>query len=95
MSGSNKSNAAENIVLSHDLDEVRIKEIAAFFKSHRLSAGVELEAAAKALNLEDHTQLLAYESGGKAIPADEMFALANLFNIPPEDLLLLIYNLYK
>jgi hypothetical protein len=39
--------------------------------------------------------LEAYESGAEAIPLDEIFALTNLLNIAPAEILLLIQNVYS
>ena len=66
--------------------------IAKFFRDHRVSSGLSLEAAALALGLDDSATLLAYESGIDSIPLDMIFALTNLLNIPPEDTMNLIHD---
>lgn len=64
-----------------------------FFQTRRQLAGYTLEALAMELGIE--TSLLhAYECGSTAIPLDDIFTMTNLLNIPPEDVLTLINDVF-
>ncbi len=67
--------------------------IAKFFKDHRLSSGLSVDQVAKGLNLDQTKTVESYESGTVAIPLEDIFALTNLLNIPPEDVLALIFDI--
>ena len=82
----------KTLTIQPKTDDTRRSQIAAFFKSHRLKSGLTADAVARDLALESVELLLAYESGAEAIPLDEIFALTNLLNIAPEDVLALIYD---
>lgn len=70
------------------------RTIAAFFRERREATGMTLEQVATSLPGSDVEQLRAYESGTEAIPLDLIFSLTNLYNIPPEDTLNLIHDVY-
>jgi transcriptional regulator with XRE-family HTH domain len=67
--------------------------IGAFFRSHRLRAGITLEAASTHLELSSPLALEAYESGKNDIPVERIFVLANLYDIPPDEVVVLFYEL--
>lgn len=69
-------------------------KIAAFFREHRLLSGMSVEQAATAIDLEDASVLVAYEAAVDPIPLDMIFALTNLLNIPPEDTMNLVHDVY-
>ena len=71
------------------------KAIGQFFRDYRIAQGLQLERVAKDLGLAHASQLEAYESGAEAIPMDEIFALTNLLNISPSEVLSLIQNVYS
>lgn len=70
-------------------------QIAEFFRRHREAAGLSPEMVAKELGLNSTDELLAYENGTQRIPLDEIFALTNVLNISPEDVLTLIHDVYN
>lgn len=78
---------------SVDPIELRMK-IATFFRGHRQSTGLTLEDVVSALACIEVAQLQSFESGEEAIPLDLIFSLTNLYNIPPEDTLNLIHDVY-
>lgn len=81
--------------LKHKFEDNRRELIASFFRKHRLASGLSEQQVAHDLGLESVETLRAYEAGTEAIPLDEIFALTNLLNIPPEDVLALIYDTYS
>jgi transcriptional regulator with XRE-family HTH domain len=73
----------------------RVSKIAAFFHDHRIAAGLDQAKVALELGLPSVSVLEDYESGKKAIPLYEIFALTNILNIPPEEVLDLVQELFK
>jgi transcriptional regulator with XRE-family HTH domain len=67
--------------------------IGQFFKEHRLAADMGSVQVAEYLGLSSVEQLLEYESGQRSIPLDDVFSLTNLYNIPPDQVVVLFYNL--
>ncbi|RYZ76108.1 MAG: XRE family transcriptional regulator [Proteobacteria bacterium] len=80
---------------SLELEMGRRVQIGAFFRERRELAGLEADYVAKELDLESSTILHAYESGRLSIPVDDVFAMTNILNIPPEDVMELIHELYQ
>jgi transcriptional regulator with XRE-family HTH domain len=78
---------------SEELHHPKSAKIGKFFHERRLAAGLSLETVAIELSLEVSADLQAYENGQKAIPLDEIFALTNILNIPPDDVIDLIHGL--
>lgn len=72
-----------------------VKRVAEFFRVHRLSSGQSQQQVVDALGLESLELLQRYESGETPIPLDDIFALTNLLNVPPEDVLGLIFDIYN
>lgn len=77
------------------VDHQRQIHVARFFQSRRIESGQSIETLARCLGHADATTLTAYENGSLAIPLDEIFALTNYLNIPPEDVFGLIFDLYN
>lgn len=87
--------AKSQLLPSLELESNRRIEIGTFFRERRELAGLSVEAVAKELDLESSTILVAYESGRLSIPVDDVFAMTNILNIPPEDVMELIQELYQ
>lgn len=77
-----------------DESRSRGKEIGAFFRRRRLETGLSVETVTQELGLPSEDLLLKYENGVESFPLDEIFALTNLLNIPPHDVLVLIDKVY-
>lgn len=72
----------------------RLSRLGEFFKSHRLTSGLSVEEVAQLLELE--TSVYAgYEDGLHSMPLEDVFALTNLLNIAPEEVMDLVHELYK
>lgn len=69
------------------------KSIASFFRDRREACKMTLQQTAE-LSGVTVEQLEKYEAGAEAMPLDLIFSLTNLYNIPPEDTLNLIYDVY-
>lgn len=67
-------------------------KFASFFRQHRLDLNMSLEQVRDSLNLKSTEDVIAYESGARPIPLEDMFSLTNLLNIPPEEVLALIVD---
>jgi transcriptional regulator with XRE-family HTH domain len=52
---------------------------------HRLRLRLGVQEVAKALDVDEAT-LLSYEAGSLSIPLEDIYVLANLLNIAPEDI---------
>lgn len=65
-----------------------------FFRRHREAAGLSLADATFEADLEDSALLDAFEQGTKPIPLEFVFCLTNLYNIPPEETLLMMFDLH-
>lgn len=84
-----------NTPASSGVDRRELRQrIASFFKERRQASGMTVEQVASALPGNDVEQLRAFEAGAEAIPLDLIFSLTNLYNIPPEDTLNLIHDVY-
>lgn len=73
----------------------RRKVLAGFFRHHRLKAGLDLAQVAEALELENVETVRAYEAGELDWPLEDLFTLSNLFNIPPDDVVALIFEVSR
>jgi transcriptional regulator with XRE-family HTH domain len=73
----------------------RRRQIAAFFRERRLASGLTIEQVAKAVGQLEAERLDAYETAIDPIPLDMIFALTNVLNIAPEDVMNLIYDVYN
>jgi hypothetical protein len=73
----------------------RGSKIATFFQAHRIAAGLDQAKVALELGLPSVSVLEDFESGKKAIPLDEIFALTNILNIPPEEVRDLVQELFN
>ena len=87
---SNSKNGTSNV----DLLQRRAQELGQFFRNRRIEAGLTLNQVSRELEISTQT-LLQYENGEQTVPCEDIFALANCLNIPPEDLLTEIHNLYN
>ena len=81
--------------LNLNSDEPRRQRIAAFFRKRRGESGLSLEIVARELGYEDSSIVAEYEAGTRDIPLEDIFALTNLLNIAPEDVMSLVHNTYK
>lgn len=79
---------------SPETESERRHQIGNFFRMRRLEAGVSAETVAKELELASTDVLMAYETGRVSMPVDDIFALTNLLNIPPEEVMELVHELY-
>ena len=86
--------ASPALAASPEVEIERRVQIGAFFREARLQAGLSPEVIAKELELDSPETLLAYESGQISMPVDDIFALTNVLNIPPEDVMSLVHELY-
>jgi transcriptional regulator with XRE-family HTH domain len=91
---SKQSVASPAFAASPESEVERRVQIGAFFRQRRLGADLSMEMVAKELELESPEVLLAYETGKVSIPVDDIFALTNLLNVPPEDVMELVHELY-
>lgn len=69
------------------------RQLGAFFQKHRLAAGLALSTVALELDLKDASVLNSFEEGTVPIPLEMVFTLTNLYNIPPEETLLMMCDL--
>lgn len=76
-------------------EDTRRIQIATFFKERRLGAGLTQAQVVQGLGLESIALLQSYEDGSQPIPLDDVFSLTNLLNVPPEDVMALIYDVYS
>ena len=67
-------------------------QIADFFRKHRLLSNLSLEQVRESLELDSIVVVSAYENGERSIPLEDLFALTNLLNIPPEEVLALVFD---
>lgn len=77
------------------LEDTRRYQIAVFFRERRIQAGLTEMQVVRDLGLESVELLREYEAGTTPIPLDDVFTLTNLLNIPPEDVMALIYDVYS
>jgi transcriptional regulator with XRE-family HTH domain len=87
------SNSKHKTSSTH-LSQRRDQALGQFFRNRRIEAGLTLDQVSKELEIPTET-LLQYENGAQTVPCDDIFTLANGLNIPPEDLLTEIHNLYN
>lgn len=73
----------------------RRREIARFFRKHRLRAGLSIEETARAAEIPDATTLLEYEHAVQPIPLEDIFSLTNVLNIAPDAVLTLVHELFS
>jgi len=71
----------------------RLRRVGEFFKSYRLSAGLTEEQVTQTLELKPGVYN-RYEAGLLSMPLEDVFALTNLFNIAPEEVMDLVHSLY-
>ncbi len=74
-------------------EQDRLRRLGSFFKSYRLKAGLSVENVAQALELTPSTYI-SYEDGQHSMPLEDVFALTNLFNIAPEEVMDLVHDVY-
>lgn len=91
MSNSSKLKLAPQ--LSPETAVARRAQIGRFFAERRLQAGLTTADVAKELDLESSDIVEAYETGKVGIPVEDIFAMTNLMNIPPEEVMELIHEL--
>jgi ribosome-binding protein aMBF1 (putative translation factor) len=70
------------------------QKVGQFFRDRRLAAGLSVEHLASELGLPSPEVLTDFETGAQPIPLDTIFAMTNVLNIPPEDVIELIMDLY-
>lgn len=71
------------------------KAIGEFFRKSRVEAGLEAEQVSRCLLVEDADLVSQYESGEREMPAHHVFLLANLYNIAPDALVCMLYDLLR
>jgi transcriptional regulator with XRE-family HTH domain len=71
----------------------RNRAIGSFFHRYRMTLGLSVEQVAREIGVESET-LLAYEAGARSASLDEIIHLTILLNIPPEEVLQIITDLY-
>ena len=76
-------------------DLERRRNLGGFFRAHRLKNLISEEDMAAALELPVVETIMAYESGRLAMPLEDVYAMTNLLNLAPEDVMALIHGLYK
>lgn len=82
-----------NLDIREPSHERRIARLAMFFKERRFASGLSQGQVALALELSPD-EFQHFETGQRPIPLDDIFCLTNLLNIPPEDVLSLIFDTY-
>ncbi len=70
-----------------------MKRIGEFFRENRMKTEMDAEAVVNELGLVSVTQLFEYESGSVQIPLEDLFAMSNLYNIPPDEVVRFLYVL--
>ena len=70
-----------------------LRKMGEFFKAHRLEAQLEPEQVVADLGLTSLTELFEYEEGVRQIPLDDIFSMANLYNISPDIVVRFLYDL--
>ena len=70
-------------------------KVASFFRARRVAAGLSQAQVALELGLTSASLLDDYELGKKSIPLDEIFALTNILNIPPEEVIDLVQDMFN
>lgn len=69
------------------------RRLGAYFHAHRLALGVSEMSVVHALDLCSLETLIRYEAGRAVIPLEDVYALTNLLNLAPEDVMDLIYEI--
>jgi hypothetical protein len=67
--------------------------IGKFFHDYRIQTEMDPEFIVSELGLVSTTQLFEYESGNVQIPLEDLFAMANLYNIQPDVVVRFLYDL--
>ena len=70
-----------------------MKLIGEFFRGYRVSVGLDLEQVSSHLAPGQPDLIASYEAGETKIPAHHVFTLSNLYSIPPDELVCLLYDL--
>lgn len=71
----------------------RLRRLGEYFKGYRLKSGLSEEQVSQALELKPGVYN-RYEAGVLSMPLEDVFALTNLFNIVPEEVMDLVHSLY-
>lgn len=69
------------------------QRVGTFLKDCREHEGLSPEAAAAHLDLAGAPEILRIESGHRSLSLGEIYAFANIYNVPPERVIELILNL--
>jgi transcriptional regulator with XRE-family HTH domain len=72
----------------------RLVRLGDFFKAYRLKSGLSIDEVAQLLDLKPAVYV-GYEEGRQSMPLEDVFALTNLLNIAPEEVMDLVHGLYK
>jgi transcriptional regulator with XRE-family HTH domain len=64
-----------------------------FFRDFREQSEMDPEFIVAELGLVSTSRLFEYESGNVQIPLEDLFAMANLYNIPPDVVVRFLYDL--
>lgn len=67
------------------------QEIGLFLRHYRELAGLDLAQVAQLIEIEP-AELSRYEAGELNIPLDYVFALSNVLNIPPEEVVRVFFE---
>ena len=85
----------DQLAYDSNSEQRRRETIGGFFRARRIVAGLSEIEVTTSLELETPGILVAYETGRTPIPLEDIFALTNLLNIAPEDVLALIHGVYS
>ncbi len=71
------------------------QQLAEYLKNYRHMAHISLGEASAYLGYSDQQIILQYENGELGVPLKDIYALANLYNIPPDELLAKFFALLE
>ena len=69
-----------------------LARIGGFFRQHRIELRVGLDVVASELGLSSTAEVQAFEDGSQAISLEDIFVLTNLYNISPDEVVRLLYE---
>lgn len=75
------------------MQNAKTQKIGDFFREYRLRSSLSPEAIAQELSLESAQLIYEYENGSRRIPLATVYAFANLYDIPADQVLELFYKL--
>lgn len=75
------------------MNTAKSQKIGDFFKDYRLRSSLQLQEICRALSVESENLIYQYENGNLRIPLPVIYAMANLYAIPTDQVLELFYKL--